>query len=102
MAKTLTGIITKIRLKPGEEGKLLQKAQEIVETLDLRGLKKNAIIRGMPFGDLANYSVLSLSGWLIKNFNNIINIDLLDQYDIWAEKMMRERKMGKLLKTRQL
>jgi hypothetical protein len=38
-------------------------------------------------------SVLNLSGWLIKNFNNLINVDLLDDYDIWVEKVMKSSKM---------
>jgi hypothetical protein len=93
MTKNLSGIITKIKLKPGEEGKVLIKIQEVVETMDLRALKKNAIIRGLPFEELGNLSVLRLCGWIIKNFNNVIDIDLLDKYDVWAEKFMRERKM---------
>jgi len=59
--------------------------------LDYKQMKIEAIIRGMPFFDVINSSFFSLSNWLVKNAMKPKNLELLDQFDDYIEKELKER-----------
>lgn len=68
-----------------------ESAIRYVESLSLPNLKRECIIRGLPFQDVGNMSVLNLQSWFIKFFALPQEPALLEAYDIWVEKVLKER-----------
>jgi len=66
-------------------------AQKELGGMNYPTLKRNCIIRGMPFEEAVDATVLKLQGWFIKNYMKPAVTDLLDQYDAWNEKALRAR-----------
>lgn len=53
--------------------------------LRLPDLKRACILRGIPFARVPRSSVYDLQSWLFRNFNNRIDVTLLEQYDAWFD-----------------
>lgn len=68
-----------------------ESAMRYVEHLSLPNLKRECIMRGLPFQAMGDMSILNLQSWFIKNFANPIEPALLESYDLWVEKLLRER-----------
>lgn len=71
--------------------KISASAIKYVESLALPNLKRECIIRGLPFGEVGNMSVLNLQSWFLKHFDNPIDVSSLEAYDLWVEKVLRDR-----------
>lgn len=68
-------------------------AQDYIEKLTLPNLKRECIIRGMPFQEVADASVPNLQSWFLKNYPNHINRDKLNEFDDWTERILRAREV---------
>lgn len=53
-----------------------------------KDLKRNVVVRGMPFDDVINGSFPSLQNWLWNNRTSEIIADLLDQYDDYMDEKL--------------
>lgn len=56
--------------------------------LRLKDLKRACIIRGIPFSRVSRYSIHELQSWLFRNFENRINVTLLEAYDTWFDEQI--------------
>lgn len=65
--------------------KNLHPATAYIEKLTLRDLKRECVVRGMPFEEVVRSTVPMLNNWFRDNFHNKTNHSLLDQYDDWWE-----------------
>ena len=83
--------MAKIKFKTGDAALTLKafrdktRADIFLSKLKLRDLKRQCIIRGMPFEEAAPGYVPQLQGWFIKNFHVEGRKELLSEYDEWAE-----------------
>jgi hypothetical protein len=68
-----------------------ESAIKMVENLNLQDLKRSCIIRGIPFEDVCDKSVLGLQSWYLSHYDYPVNHSLLEAYDIWSEALLRER-----------
>jgi hypothetical protein len=66
-------------------------AQDYIEKLTLSNLKRECLVRGMPFEDLVNSSVPNLQSWFLKNYPNPIHRERLNEFDDWNDKILRAR-----------
>lgn len=57
--------------------------------MTLKDIKREVIIRGMPFQEVVESDVPTLYAWWNQNRNNDIDESLLDQYDDWLEDTLR-------------
>jgi hypothetical protein len=71
-------------------------AVSYVEKLNLPNLKRECIIRGIPFEMVPN-SFPQLQSWFLHNYNNDIDRNRLNEYDEWAEAGLRARGADPLL-----
>lgn len=58
--------------------------------LTYKDLKRNAVVRGMPFEEVVNGSVPRLDNWLHLNNFKEIRPELLDEFDDWVEKQLTD------------
>lgn len=65
-------------------------AYKWIENMKLKDLKRECVIRGIPFEDVINKSIPQLSTWLFGNFMLPVDHALLDKYDDWQEKQVVE------------
>lgn len=65
-------------------------AESLIQKVKLPDLKRHCIIRGIPFEYIGKYSILQLQSWLIKNYNNQINTNRLNEYDDWINNLLKE------------
>ena len=61
-----------------------------VEKLNLPALKRECIIRGMPFEEVTK-GIPHLQTWFLNNFSNKADPTLPDKYDDWARKQLMAR-----------
>ena len=71
--------------------KIPESAIKYVETLNLKDLKRACIMRGLPFEEVGEQSILNLQSWFLKNFDLPLDYKLLEEYDIWCERLLNER-----------
>lgn len=48
-------------------------------------------MRGMPFEDIGKSSIPNLQSWYLKNYDLPVDYRLLEEFDLWCEKLLRER-----------
>lgn len=77
--------------KDYRDGTVKETAVLYVEKLNLPNLKRECLKRGLMFERVGNMSVLELQSWFLHNFANKIDLDLINQYDLWVEGYLRER-----------
>ncbi len=61
-----------------------------VEKLNLPALKRECIIRGLPFDKVCG-SIPQLQTWFLHNYNNGIDNTLLNKYDTWSALLLKDR-----------
>ena len=61
-----------------------------LKDMRLRDLQREAILRGMDFQDMVSSSVLQLSTWLINNWGEVRQRELLDEFDSWMDGKLKE------------
>lgn len=59
--------------------------------MSYKDIKRNCVVRGMPFQEVVDSTIPGLSNWLHHNVNNEIKPHLLDDFDDWVENLLRER-----------
>lgn len=78
-------------------GKISPSALKYVESLNLPDLKRACIMRGLEFEKVGDLSTLGLQSWFLKNFDLPVDHKLLEEYDIWAEDLLRSRNVDEAL-----
>jgi len=73
------------------KGFVISNAQSALQKLTLPNLKRHCIVRGMLFEDVGNKSILQLQSWLIHHFDMDIHPEKLDEYDDWADALLKSR-----------
>jgi hypothetical protein len=68
----------------------LPPALRFINNLKYKDLKRECVIRGMLFEDVIEGTLPTLSGWLIKHFDEGISHELLDEFDDWQEDLIKE------------
>jgi len=68
----------------------IRDVDKYIGKLKYKDLKRECVIRGMPFDDILNGDIPRLSVWLGKNFTNITNHGLLDVFDDYQEDLIRK------------
>ena len=68
----------------------LSPADRYINELKYKGLKKECVIRGMDFDGVINGTIPSLSNWLRKHFMDTTRHELLDHFDDYQEKIIKE------------
>lgn len=69
----------------------IDQAYRFLNKLPLPDLKRECLIRGLPFHELGDKSIPDLQGWFLKNFMNPLDHSLLNKYDAWAESYLKAR-----------
>lgn len=54
-------------------------------------LQASCIMRGLEFTDVVGWDFGKLASWLIKNYDEDSNRDLLEDFDIWVDEKLAER-----------
>lgn len=62
-----------------------------VEKLNLPNLKRECIKRGLMFERVGNMGIPELQSWFLHNFDNPIDLSLINKYDLWVEDFLRAR-----------
>lgn len=70
---------------------LLRELMKNTMDMNYKDLKRNCVVRGMPFEEVINGSFPRLQIWLHHNLGNEIVTDLLDQFDDHIEAELRAR-----------
>jgi hypothetical protein len=65
--------------------------------LTYKDLKKECIQRGMPFIDVLSGDFPRLTHWLLNNLHKTFNSDLLDEFDDFQEKILKENGKTELI-----
>lgn len=65
-------------------------AVSYIEKLNLPALKKECIIRGLPFEKVCG-SIPQLQTWFLNNYDNPIDRKRLEEYDQWATLLLKAR-----------
>jgi len=68
-----------------------------VEKLNLPNLKRECLKRGLMFERVGNMSVLELQSWFLHKFSNKIDLNLINQYDLWVEGFLKARNVDETL-----
>lgn len=68
-----------------------QKISQKIGNYKLIDIKKACIIRGIDFDDLVNKSVPDQCNWLVANWDNPINRDLLETFDDYVDEHMASK-----------
>lgn len=68
----------------------LTPAQKELEKYDLKALKRQVVMRGMPFEEVLQSSVLRIQGWFLEKYHNPKDESLLLDYDKWVEMLLIE------------
>lgn len=66
-------------------------AIKAITKMKYRDLKAACIARGMDFQDVVDGDFSRLSSWLISNYGNKQNRDLLEAFDQWIDDKLKER-----------
>lgn len=61
-----------------------------VEKLNLPALKRECIVRGIPFDKVCS-SIPQLQTWFLHNYDNPIKLDKLNEYDQWSTLLLKDR-----------
>lgn len=65
--------------------------EKAIQGLKYTDLKRQCLIRGMPFEEAVKGDFHSLSTFFRKNFDEVPNPELLNKYDEWFKKLMEEK-----------
>jgi hypothetical protein len=68
-----------------------------LEKLALPDLKRECIVRGLPFEQVGAMSVLQLQSFFLHKFDTPEDRGLLDKYDLWVTKELQSRGVDPLL-----
>lgn len=68
----------------------LHPADGHLEKMTYKSLKKECIVRGMDFDDVLEGDFISLSSYFRKEFYSDVNRTLLDEFDDWQEKLIKD------------
>lgn len=60
-----------------------QLANEYLESLKLKDLKREVVARGMPFEKVAEGYIPALQGFFMKNCNSVVVKERIHEYDAW-------------------
>ena len=66
------------------------KIDAFIKDLRLPDIQRECIIRGMPFMEVCDSSVLQLHSYLIKNWDNPTDRDLIIAFDKWMDQELEE------------
>lgn len=70
---------------------ILKNMFKVSTDMTYKDLKRNCVVRGMPFDDVINGSFPSLQNWIWRNNHNDVKPELLDDFDDHIEKELKER-----------
>lgn len=70
--------------------KQMTTADKYIKGLKFKDLKRECVVRGMPFNDVISGGIPKLTGWLWKNFNENIQHQKLDEFDDWQEQQIKD------------
>jgi len=61
------------------------RVSDYINSINIPTLKRACIIRGIPFPRVTRLGVHGLNSWLYKNYENRIDVTLLEKYDTWMD-----------------
>jgi len=61
-----------------------------IETLKLKDLKRVALMKGLSFRLLGEFSIFELQSWVYKHYETPDDISKLEKYDEWLQKTLTE------------
>jgi hypothetical protein len=70
--------------------------EKALTQLDLKGLKRECIVRGMDFQELAEADIPKLQSWFLKNYLEDIDVSLLSKFDEWLDQQFEEQGYDKI------
>jgi hypothetical protein len=74
-----------------------KKINDILSSMKIKDLKQAAVVRNLSFRNVVEFSICDLQGWLLKNWENPLDRTLLNDYDVWVEKELREEGLSDLI-----
>lgn len=83
--------MSKKRKKGLRKTTLMSELMKSTGDMTYKTLKRNVVVRGMPFDQVVAGTFPALQNWFHFNRNNPIDTDLLDKYDEWIEAQLKER-----------
>lgn len=57
--------------------------------LDIKGFKREAVIRGMDFDEVLNADIPTMYTYIVEHFNDEKDTSLLDKFDDYVDKLLR-------------
>ena len=73
------------KVKKSKSKSLPEELRVPIQDMTYKDMKRSVVARGMPFEEVITGDFYKLNSWLHKNYNNDIDLDLLDEYDNWLE-----------------
>jgi hypothetical protein len=70
--------------------------EKALTQLDLRGLKRECLVRGIDFEELAEADIPRLQSWFLRNYLNDINPERLVEYDAWLDQEFENKGLDKI------
>lgn len=66
------------------------KVDAVIKDLKLPDLQRQCVIRGMPFHDVVEATVLNLHSFLIQNWDNSVDRNKLIEFDVWMDQELTD------------
>lgn len=66
-------------------------ADKYADSMKLKDLKRECVIRGLPFDQAIGMSIFNMMSWFRENFYNKIDTHLLNKFDDWQEEEILKR-----------
>lgn len=83
--------------KKSKRGLDFGRSESFFNNLDIKGFKREAVIRGMPFDDVLEADVPAMYAYIVNHFNDEKHLELLDQFDDYVEEILRSRMRDDLI-----
>lgn len=83
--------------KKSKKGLDFGRSESFFNNLDIKGFKREAVIRGMPFDDVLDADVPALYTYIVNHFNDEKHPELLDQFDDHVEAILRKNMRDDLI-----
>ena len=75
----------------------IERAGDILSSMKIKDLKQAAVVRGLSFRNVVEYSVLELQSWILRNWDVVLDRTLLNSFDEWVEKELKAEGLEELI-----
>lgn len=86
-----------MKKKSKNTGDAAYRAGGFFNNLDIKGFKREAVLRGMPFQEVLDADIPTLYSYIVEHFSMEKQPELLDQFDDYVDGILKERGQDELI-----